>query len=38
SHTRKKEFVEWLNGAKLPETRRRRMAQLMVMLRGSGRR
>ncbi len=38
SHTRKKEFVEWLTGAKLPETQRRRMAQVMAMLRGPARR
>jgi Bacteriocin-protection, YdeI or OmpD-Associated/Domain of unknown function (DUF1905) len=38
SHTRKKEVVEWLSGAKLPETQRRRMTQVMAMLRGSGRR
>ena len=38
SYTRKKEFVEWLMGAKQPETQRRRLAQVMAMLRGSGRR
>jgi hypothetical protein len=38
SHTRKKEVVDWLSGAKLPETQRRRIAQVMAMLRGSGRR
>ena len=38
SHTRKKEFVEWLNSAKLAQTQQRRMAQVMAMLRGSGRR
>jgi len=38
SHTCKKEFVEWLKGAKLPQTRRRRMAQAIAMLRGSARR
>ncbi len=38
SYTRKKEFVEWLMGAKQPEMQRRRLAQVMAMLRGSGRR
>jgi uncharacterized protein YdeI (YjbR/CyaY-like superfamily) len=38
SYTRKKEFVEWLMGAKQPETQRRRLAQVMAMLRGPGRR
>ncbi|TMD46715.1 MAG: DUF1905 domain-containing protein [Chloroflexi bacterium] len=38
SYTRKKEFVEWLMGAKQPETQRRRLAQVMAMLRGSRRR
>ena len=38
SHTRKKEFIEWLAGAKLPETQRRRMAQVIAMLRGTARR
>jgi uncharacterized protein YdeI (YjbR/CyaY-like superfamily) len=38
SYTRKKEFVEWITSAKLAETQRRRMAQAMAMLRGSGRR
>ena len=38
SYTRKKEFVEWLIGARQPETQRRRLAQVMAMLRGSGRR
>jgi len=38
SYTRKKEFVEWFMGAKQPETQRRRLAQVMAMLRGSGRR
>jgi uncharacterized protein YdeI (YjbR/CyaY-like superfamily) len=38
SHTRKKEVVDWLNGAKQPETQRRRMTQVMAMLRGSARR
>src|SRR3984893_12940071 len=40
SHTRKKQFVQWVTGAQRPETRTRRMAQAMAMLRGrrSGRR
>ncbi len=38
SYIRKKEFVEWLMGAKQPETQRRRLAQVMALLRGSGRR
>ena len=38
SYTRKKEFVEWLMGAKQPETQRRRLAQVLALLRGSGRR
>src|ERR1700730_12509387 len=40
SHTRKKELVQWVTGAQRPETRTRRMAQAMAMLRGrrSGRR
>ena len=38
SYTRKKEFVEWVTGARLAETQRRRTAQAMAMLRGSGRR
>jgi hypothetical protein len=33
SYTRKKEFVQWVTGAKRPETQRRRMAQAMAMLR-----
>jgi 8-oxo-dGTP pyrophosphatase MutT (NUDIX family) len=33
SYTRKKELVEWVTGAKRPETQRRRMAQAMAMLR-----
>ena len=33
SYTRKKEFVQWVAGAKRPETRRRRMEQAMAMLR-----
>jgi hypothetical protein len=32
SYTRKKELVEWVTGAKRPETQRRRMAQAMAML------
>ena len=38
SHTRKKEVIDWLNGAKQPETERRRMTQVVAMLRGSTRR
>jgi bacteriocin resistance YdeI/OmpD-like protein/uncharacterized protein DUF1905 len=34
SYTRKKELVQWVTGAKRPETQRRRMAQAMEMLRG----
>jgi uncharacterized protein DUF1905/bacteriocin resistance YdeI/OmpD-like protein len=34
SYTRKKELVQWVSGAKRPETQRRRMAQAMEMLRG----
>ena len=33
SYTRKKEFVQWVAGAKRPETQRRRMEQMMAMLR-----
>lgn len=33
SYTHKKEFVQWVTGAKLAETQRRRMAQAMAMLR-----
>jgi len=33
SYTRKKEFVQWVTGAKRPETRRRRMEQAMATLR-----
>jgi hypothetical protein len=33
SYTRKKELVEWITGAKRPETQRRRMEQAMAMLR-----
>jgi hypothetical protein len=38
SHTRRKEFVDWVTGAKQPETQRRRITQAMAMLRGSARR
>src|ERR1700693_2973948 len=38
SYTRKKEFVQWITGAKLAERQRRRLAEGMAMLRGSGRR
>jgi uncharacterized protein YdeI (YjbR/CyaY-like superfamily) len=38
SYTRKKEFVEWIKGAKLAETQRRRMAQALAMLNRSSRR
>jgi hypothetical protein len=38
SFTRKKEVVEWLTGAKQEETQRRRMAQVIRMLRGARRR
>jgi hypothetical protein len=33
SHTDKKELVQWLTGAKRPETQRRRMEQAMASLR-----
>ncbi|HVS05851.1 MAG TPA: YdeI/OmpD-associated family protein [Candidatus Dormibacteraeota bacterium] len=33
SYTRKKEFVQWVTGAKRPETRRRRMEQALATLR-----
>jgi hypothetical protein len=33
SYTRKKELVQWVTGAKRPETQRRRMEQAMAMLR-----
>jgi len=33
SYTRKKEFVQWVTGAKRPETQRRRMEQAMARLR-----
>jgi Domain of unknown function (DUF1905)/Bacteriocin-protection, YdeI or OmpD-Associated len=39
SYTRKKEFVQWVTGAKRPETQRRRMEQALATLRaGPGRR
>ena len=38
SYTRKKEFVDWVTGAKQADTQRRRLAQAVSMLRGSGRR
>jgi len=34
SYTRKKEFIQWVTGAKRLETQRRRMEQAMAMLRG----
>jgi uncharacterized protein YdeI (YjbR/CyaY-like superfamily) len=34
SYTRKKEFIQWVTGAKRVETQRRRMEQAMAMLRG----
>jgi hypothetical protein len=33
SYTRKKEFVQWVSGAKRPETQRRRMEQALATLR-----
>ena len=33
SYTRKKEFIQWVSGAKRAETQRRRMEQAMAMLR-----
>ena len=33
SYTRKKEFVQWVTGARRPETQRRRMEQVVAMLR-----
>jgi hypothetical protein len=33
SYTRKKEFIQWVTGAKRPETQRRRMEQAMARLR-----
>ena|SRR5205807_5284076 len=38
SYTRKKEFVDWVTGAKKADTLQRRLAQAVKMLRGSGRR
>lgn len=39
SYTRRREFVEWVNGAKRSETQGRRIKQAMAMLRaGAGRR
>jgi uncharacterized protein YdeI (YjbR/CyaY-like superfamily) len=38
SYTRKKEFVEWVTGAKRADTQRRRMEQAVAMLRGQARR
>jgi uncharacterized protein YdeI (YjbR/CyaY-like superfamily) len=38
SYTRRKEFVEWVAGAKRADTQRRRMQQAITMLRGSARR
>ena len=37
SYTRKKEFVDWVTGAKKAETQERRMKQAMAMLRGGRR-
>jgi Bacteriocin-protection, YdeI or OmpD-Associated/Domain of unknown function (DUF1905) len=34
SDTRKKEFIQWVTGAKRVETQRRRLEQAMAMLRG----
>ena len=34
SYTRKKEFVQWVTGAKRAETQRQRMAQVIAMLHG----
>ncbi len=34
SYTRKKEFIQWVTGAKRAEAQRRRMEQAMAMLRG----
>jgi len=33
SHTRQKEFVQWVTGAKRPDTQRRRMEQALATLR-----
>ena len=38
SYTRKKEFVDWVTGAKKAETLQRRLGQAIKMLRGPGRR
>jgi len=38
SYTRKKEFIQWVTGAKRAETQRRRMEQAVAMLRGRPRR
>jgi hypothetical protein len=38
SYTRKKEFVDWVTGAKKADTQQRRLAQAVNMLRGSSRR
>jgi hypothetical protein len=38
AYTRKKEFVDWVTGAKKAETQVRRLKQAIRMLRGSGRR
>ena len=38
SYPRKKEFVDWVTGAKKAETRQRRLEQAIKMLRGSARR
>src|SRR4030081_2585697 len=35
AYTRKKEFVDWLTGAKRADTQQRRLAQAVKMLRGS---
>jgi uncharacterized protein YdeI (YjbR/CyaY-like superfamily) len=37
SYTRKKEFVDWVTGAKKAETQERRLKQAIKMLRGSAR-
>ena len=38
SYTRKKEFVDWVSGAKKADTNQRRLGQAIRMLRGSARR
>ena len=38
SYTRKKEFVDWVSGAKKADTQQRRLGQAIKMLRGSARR